>query len=52
MFCTSSHDVFHLCDFLSKYLKRFPTYKAARVHGKIAIFNIYYVQTVITPKVG
>ena len=28
MFCTSSHDALYLCEFLSKYLKWFPTYKA------------------------
>ena len=28
LFCTSSHDALHLCEVLSKYLRRFQTYKA------------------------
>ena len=28
MFCTLSHDALHLCEFLSNYLKQFPTYRA------------------------
>ena len=28
VFCTSSHDVIHLCDVSSKYLERFSTYRA------------------------
>ena len=52
MFCTSSHDALHVCEFLSKYLKIYNLQSWYEHTVEIAISNIYYVQRVLTPKVG
>ena len=49
MFCTSFYDALHLCDFFVK-ISESVFYRADMV--EIAIFNIYYVERVATPKVG
>ena len=47
MFYTLSHDALHLCEILSKYLKRFQITELTRVHDK----NVFY-QYLLCSKVG
>ena len=41
MFYTLSHDALHLCEVLSKYLKRFQLTELSRVHGRNGHFQYF-----------
>ena len=41
MFCILSHNALQLCEFLSKYLKWFPTYRADMRSRKNLPFSVY-----------